>query len=61
MQIFDSFITDIKPLLSWFKWLKMAYKISQEFPTASLDITKDFHILHNAYLYICYSIVKAKT
>ena len=36
----------------------MAYKISQEFPTASLDITKDFHILHSAYVYICYSILK---
>ena len=34
----------------------MAFKMSQEFPTASLDITEDFHILH-----ICYSILKAKT
>ena len=41
--------------------------MSQEFPTASLDITEDFHILHSAYVYICYSIhicysiLKAKT
>ena len=35
--------------------------MSQEFPTASLDITEDFHILHIAYVYICYSILKAKT
>ncbi len=27
----------------------MAFKISQEFPTASLDITEYFHILHSAY------------
>ena len=27
----------------------MALKISQEFPTASLDITEYFHILHSAY------------
>ena len=33
--------------------------MSQEFSTASSDITKDFHILHSAY--ICYSILKAKT
>ena len=39
----------------------MAFKMSQEFPTASLDITEDFHILHIAYVYICYSILKAKT
>ena len=39
----------------------MAFKMSQVFPTASLDITEDFHILHNVYLYICYSILKAKT
>ena len=39
----------------------MAFKMSQEFPTASLDITEDFHILHSAYVYICYSILKAKT
>ena len=45
----------------WYKWLKMAFKISQEYPTASLDITEDFHILHIAYVYICYSILKAKT
>ena len=38
----------------------MAHKMSQEFPTASLDITKDFHILHSAYVYICYSIIKAE-
>ena len=35
--------------------------MTQEFPTASLDITEDFHILHSAYVYICYSILKAKT
>ena len=35
--------------------------MSQEFPTASVDITEDFHILHSAYIYICNSILKAKT
>ena len=39
----------------------MACKMSQEFLTASLDIIKDFHILHNAYVNICYSILEAKT
>ena len=39
----------------------MAFKMSQEFPTASLDIAEDFHILHGAYVYIWYSILKAKT
>ena len=39
----------------------MAFKMPQKFPTASLDITEDFHILHSAYVYICYSILKAKT
>ena len=39
----------------------MTCKMSQEFPTASLDITEDFHILHSAYVYICYCILKAKT
>ena len=40
----------------------MAFKMSQEFPTASvLGYYRDFHILHNAYVYICYSILKAKT
>ena len=39
----------------------MAFKMSQEFPTTSLDITENFHILHSAYIYICYSILKAKT
>ena len=39
----------------------MACKMSQEFPTTSLNITEDFHILHSAYVYICYSILKAKT
>ena len=34
--------------------------MSQEFPTASSDITEDFRILHGAYVYICYSILKAK-
>ena len=29
----------------------MAFKMSQKFPTASLDITKDFHILHSAYVH----------
>ena len=38
----------------------MAFKMSQEFPT-TLDITEDFHILHSAYVYICYFILKAKT
>ena len=38
----------------------MAFR-AQEFPTASLDITEDLHILHSAYVYICYSILKAKT
>ena len=36
----------------------MAFKMSQEFPIASMDITEDFH---NACIYICYSILKAKT
>ena len=35
--------------------------MSQEFPTASLDITEDFHILHSAYVCIRYSILEAKT
>ena len=54
---------DMKPFywFRWYKWLKMAFKMSQEFPTASLDITEDFHILHSAYVYICYSILKTKT
>ena len=39
----------------------MAFKMSQEFPTASLDINDFFHILHSAYVYICYSILRAKT
>ena len=39
----------------------MAFKMSQEFPTASMDITKDFHVLHSAHVYICYSILNAKT
>ena len=34
--------------------------MSQEFPTAPLDISENFHILHSAYVYICYSIFKAK-
>ena len=53
---------DMKPFywFKWYKWLKMTCKMSQEFPTASLDITEDFHILHCAYVYICYSILKAK-
>ena len=38
----------------------MAFKMSQEFPIASLDITEDFHILHSAYVDICYSILKQK-
>ena len=43
---------DMKPFywFKWYKWLKMAFKMSQEFPT------EDFHILHSAYVYICYSI-----
>ena len=39
----------------------MAFKMSQEFPTASLDITEDFYILHSAFVCICYSILRAKT
>ena len=39
----------------------MAFKMSHEFQTASMDITEDFHILHSAYVYISYSILKAKT
>ena len=39
----------------------MVFKMSQEFPTTSLDITEDFHILCSAYINICYSILKAKT
>ena len=31
-------------------WLKMAFKMSQEFPTTSLDITEDFNILHSVYV-----------
>ena len=42
-------------------WPKMAFKMSQEFPTASLDITEYFHILNSAYVYHRYSIRKAKT
>ena len=30
----------------------MAFKMSQEFPTASLNITEDIHILHSAYVYM---------
>ena len=54
---------DMKPFdwSEWYMWLKMAFKMSQEFPMASMDITKDFHILHSAYVYICYSIPHAKT
>ena len=54
---------DMKPFdwFEWYMWLKMAFKMSQEFPTASMDIAGDFHILHSAYVYICYSILKAKT
>ena len=54
---------DMKPFYSfkWYKWLNMAFKMSQELPTASLDITEDFHILHSAYVYSYYSIFKAKT
>ena len=39
----------------------MAFEMSQEFLTASLDITKDFCILHSASIYICDSILKVKT
>ena len=35
----------------------MAFKMSQEFPTASMDITKDFHILHSAYTVLTYTLV----
>ena len=38
----------------------MAFKMSQGFPTASLDITEDFHILYSANVNIGYSILKAK-
>ena len=44
-----------------YMWLKMAFKMFQEFPTATLDITEDFLILRSAYVYVCYSILKAKT
>ena len=56
------YLLDIKPFywFKWYKWPKMAFKMSQEFPTASLNITKDFHILHSTYVYICYSILKQK-
>ena len=41
----------------------MAFRIPRNFrpPPWILVITKDFHILHSAYVYICYSILKAKT
>ena len=39
----------------------MTFKMSQEFPTASMDITEDFYILHSAYVFVCYSIFIAKT
>ena len=39
----------------------MTFKMPQEFPAASLDITEDFHILHSVNVYSCYSILKAKT
>ena len=44
---------DMKPFywLKWYKWLKMAFKMSQEFPTASLDITDDFHIFYTVLTY----------
>ena len=53
---------DMKPFycFKWYKALKIAFKMSQEFPTAFLDITEDFHILYSAYLHICYSILKQK-
>ena len=54
---------DMKPF-DWFeRYLrpKMVFKMSQEYPTASLDITEDFRILHSAYVYICYWILKANT
>ena len=42
---------DMKPFewCEWYLWPKMAFKMSEEFPTASLDITEDFCILHSAY------------
>ena len=40
--------------------LKMAFKMFQEFPTAYMDITEDFHILHSAYVCTSYSVLKAK-
>ena len=54
---------DMKPFdcFEWYLWPEIEFKMSQEFPTASLDITEDFQILHSAYVYICYSILKAKT
>ena len=61
-RIFFIHSLDMKPFywFKWYEWLKMAFKMSQEFLTASMDITEDFHILHSAYIYICYSILKAK-
>ena len=47
-------------LIKWYKWLKMEFKMSQECLTVSLSITEGFHILHSAYIYICYSILKQK-
>ena len=49
----------MKPF-DWFEWY-MWLKMSQEFSTASMDITEDFYILHSAYVYICYSILNAET
>ena len=50
----------MKPF-DWFEWYMWLKKMPQEFPTASMDITEDFHILHSACVYICDSIFKAKT
>ena len=48
-------------LFKWYKGLKIAFKMTQKFLTASFDITRDFHILHSSYVYICYSILKTTT
>ena len=52
---------DMKPFdwSEWYMWPKMAFKMSQEFPTASLDIKIFIFYWHRAY--ICYSILKTKT
>ena len=47
---------DMKPFywFRWYEWLKMAFKMSQEFPTASLDIIK-FCII--CCYYVCFGLL----